>query len=333
MCVGVTGSGQVLTAANVLGGDWRADRVDGYDSFTGVSCPKASLCFAVDDAGRLLSSNDPGGGMGAWRAARIDPQAALVAVACPAASLCVALDEKGSVLSSTDPTGGAAAWHRAEIDPNLNQHEVLGVPQESLACPSSSFCIAVFSTQSGGVYTSTQPTGGAAAWRQAAIGGETVACASASLCVIGDGEDVLSSTDPGGGAGAWHAVIVGDGTEGGGITGSSCPSAHLCVVTGTALFDNGGISGEIFTSTDPAASAPNWKLQLSREEHSVECGSVSLCFAFGNPVYTSTDPTGGPDAWRPSTPDKRAAPTAISCQPNTNTCVAVDASGNILTSH
>src|SRR4051794_15677692 len=70
----------------------------------GMSCPSASLCVAVDNAGRIVSSTDPTGGAGAWTLAYAIEAVSLYGVSCPSTSLCVAVASSGDVLTSTDPT-------------------------------------------------------------------------------------------------------------------------------------------------------------------------------------------------------------------------------------
>src|ERR1039458_782647 len=100
---------------------------------SGVSCPSgASLCVAVDEAGRVLTTASPVSG--GWISASIDPGHRLTAVSCSSPSLCVAVDDAGDVLSSVDPTGGAAAWRSQRVD----YGELLGV-----SCSAAGPCVAV----------------------------------------------------------------------------------------------------------------------------------------------------------------------------------------------
>ena len=76
----------------------------------GISCPSPSLCVAVGQNGRIVTTGDPFGG-----AAGLDDhetERALRPARCllPFPSLCVAVGLEGNILSSTDPTGGAGTW-------------------------------------------------------------------------------------------------------------------------------------------------------------------------------------------------------------------------------
>lgn len=179
--------GDVFTTTNPSGGAraWTRAHVDPADKskaflpgparLTGVSCPSVSLCVAVDDHGRVLSSTNPTGGAGAWRRVHVDPAAGegLSAVSCASVTLCVAIDS--SALSSINPAGGRSAWHAALVFP-------VGL----VSCPFVSFC--ALGALDGGLLTSTNPTGGTGAWSHVRVmdgtnGLQGMSCPSVSLCV------------------------------------------------------------------------------------------------------------------------------------------------------
>ncbi len=74
-------------------------------SISAPSCPTTSFCAAVDTAGNLVSSNDPGGGAGAWRVTQVSADPYLGRISCPSASLCVATSMSGHVEASANPLG------------------------------------------------------------------------------------------------------------------------------------------------------------------------------------------------------------------------------------
>lgn len=90
-----------------------------------------------------------------------------------------------------------------------------------------------------------------------------VSCPSVSLCVAVDGQgNTPTSTEPTGGAAAWSARQIGGlpaaplffGQESGsppGFAGGSCPSASLCVAAGTEFF--GGLA---FEGSPPSRPIP-----------------------------------------------------------------------------
>ena len=135
-----------------------------------------------------------------------------------------------------------------------------------------------------------------------------ISCASSRLCVAGGSGALLSSTDPTGGIRAWDPVQAPStdqltGVAETAVSGLSCPSSTLCV---------GTVGLGVVTSTGPARAAAAWKLtvfpQLSGGSGgsaltAVSCASPQLCVAVGavggvGEVFSSTDPTGGPRAWK-----------------------------------
>jgi hypothetical protein len=85
----------------------------GYASeITGLSCASADLCVAVDNAGEVYWSDDPGSGnewsVSAMAAAqRQGYSAQLNGVSCPTDSFCAAVSNT-AVAVSTDPAAGAS---------------------------------------------------------------------------------------------------------------------------------------------------------------------------------------------------------------------------------
>jgi hypothetical protein len=90
-------AGPDLATARSRKGPWRPAAIDPGQQLTGLSCPSRTRCYAVDAAGRLLTSTHPTGGPGAWHVADDDPDG-LVDISCPSVSLCVAADGNGAVL-------------------------------------------------------------------------------------------------------------------------------------------------------------------------------------------------------------------------------------------
>ena len=187
--------------------------------FGGVSCLAGSLCVAVG-GGHVVASTDPTGGFAVWTGDVVFSEPGrsgyLGAVSCASASLCVAGGLGTGLVVSTNPTGGAGAWRQTVP---LPASRVAGV-----SCPSANLCVAAVTTLVGGrlgpeptgaeILTSTDPTGGASAWKVATVGNEpggldNVTCPSVSLCVAGDASgNIVTSTDPTGGASAWTVTTV-----------------------------------------------------------------------------------------------------------------------------
>jgi hypothetical protein len=204
-CIAVDAAGEVLTSTDPAGGvgAWMITPVDlssegymGANDVYAVSCASTSLCLAADFRGNFLTSTEPMGGAGAWAIAPVDKSKAVYAVSCPSSSLCVAGDWVGDLLTTTNPTGGAGAWTTAQVDPD---YETLngGWHIDSVSCPSTSMCVAV--DERGNVFTSSDPTGGVAAWTMADVDGANslrgVSCPSTSICIAVDniGDVVVGS--------------------------------------------------------------------------------------------------------------------------------------------
>ena len=183
----------------------RADDQPPFESstaITDVSCPSTGLCVAVDGAGDVLGTTDPTGDAGAWAIAASVAKG-FEGVSCPSSELCVAVGD-GDVATSTDPTGGAGAWSVASLIPAASRIPNKPNRLDAVSCPSARLCVAT--DDDGNVWTSTDPTGGVAAWTETNVDGPEkilsgVSCPTESLCVAVDrgGGDVLTSTDPSGG--------------------------------------------------------------------------------------------------------------------------------------
>lgn len=173
-------------------------------------------------------------------------------VSCPAANLCVAVDGAGDVVWSTDPaTTSAKRWHVVPVD-------LTGGGLTAISCPSKSFCAAT--DADGRVLWTKKPTGGAGNWSVPAridptrfagggfVGIASISCPSKALCVAVDNAAVgrvIVSTKPTGGAKTWRRAQLSAGDE---LTGVSCTSNSMCVVTGATTY----------YSTYPHASAFDW---------------------------------------------------------------------------
>jgi hypothetical protein len=232
-------------------------------------------------------------------------------ISCPSSSLCVAADSSGNVLTSTDPAGGANTWSLAHVDGNTSGAS--NAYFQGISCPSASFCAGVDSA--GYVFTTTDPAAGAAAWSSAKISGEydltAVSCPSASLCAAVDNEgNVITSTSPTSGASAWHAEKIDEGP---------CPAVSCHVI------------GQHFPP--------------ERTLDTISCPSASLCVAgdWDGDVVTSSNPTGGSDAWSVAHVDSnftyggtvgkntQVEIVSVSC-PSVSLCLASDGDGEVLTS-
>jgi hypothetical protein len=198
--------------------------IDSPDSLASVSCASRTLCVATDysdgvgSAGLLEISHDPADG--SWGQISLGSPGFdfFAAISCPSNRLCVAGDGQGDRFAVS--TSAGRDWRFVNAGP--------GEGISGVSCPTSSFCAAV--DQSGYALTTTDPSGGYRAWHHVRIEHRSltaIACASRLLCVAIDRRGrVLVSADPGAGASSWKSASVGSG-----VTGVTCPSARLCLLT------------------------------------------------------------------------------------------------------
>jgi hypothetical protein len=257
-CAAVDETGALFTSTDPSAGaaGWKSVKITSKQ-LTAVSCPSVSLCVAVDYSGAAYTSTNPTGDAGSWSTATIDsgpcviscrsinkgpPERQLDALACPSVSLCVAGDWEGNVVTAIDPRGGSGAWTASYVDPD--QEGVHGgsiqATVSNVSCPSVSLCAA--SDGTGGLVTSSDPSGGASAWQ-------------------------LSRAAPDTG-----------GQGGGGFWSLSCPSAWLCA----ALYSSSwsapsevALTRHLRRGTEWERVAPNPPAPLS----AISCPTELLCVA------------------------------------------------------
>ncbi|HEY4827726.1 MAG TPA: hypothetical protein VIH85_13205 [Solirubrobacteraceae bacterium] len=158
------------------------------------------------------------------------------------------------------------------------------------------------------MFTSTDPTGGSAAWTSGVPSefGSTVSCASDTLCVmLVGGYSVLTSTDPAGGASTWSKPVSVDPTGLFDYNGLDDPNGEVVVSCSSGGFCAVGDSvGYVATSTNPAAGTSAWQLTPALDGNdsvaNVSCSSPTLCVAVDSAgrLLTSTDPGGSQPDWQ-----------------------------------
>jgi hypothetical protein len=149
-------------------------------------------------------------------------------------------------------------------------------------------------------------------------------------------------------AATWTVTDLKDDGVGGHLFAISCPSEDLCVA--------GGSDSLIATSTDPGGGPNAWRtfhpggsmhieappgaagvMFPGRQIRGISCPTTSLCIGvtYDDRVFSSTDPTGGPDAWkvieRSGRRERHTHMTSVSC-PSTTLCVAVGFGSKIVSS-
>jgi hypothetical protein len=302
-----------------------ASGLQALPSLFGISCPSASLCFAVDAVGDVVHSTSPTDAPTGWTVDNVTGTS-LYGISCPNISLCVAVDYAGHVLTSSNPTGGPSAWSSAQVDGTT--------PLNAVSCPTTSLCVA--SDDAGNVLVSTNPSGGQSTWQTATIDSGTpigaVDCPTVSLCVAADDAgNVFSSTNPAGGPGAWRSAVVDPENAFNAVT---CPSASICLAVDDA--------GNVLSSTDPTGGPAAWSrasVDPANSLTAIACPTTGDCIAVddaGN-EFNSLNPTADATAWTgtsvsANTPSPFGGPGAsplygIAC-PTAATCIAVDAWGD-----
>jgi hypothetical protein len=277
-----------------------------------VSCAGENLCVAVGYEGSAFASTDPAGGAGTWSASDVSEGPGglhLTAVSCPSASLCVAVsggygEAAGSVLTASAPASGR--WQAAQL---------AGAPDlRGVSCATPSICVAV--AKGGRIFVSSDPTGGASAWRE--VGSPTprdlqaVSCVASLLCVAGDaGGNLLTSDDPAGGA-PFSLTNAAGSVQ---VTGLTCPTSARCLAV-----DN---NADVLTSTDPTGGPGSWTFEnlvpfeaddpatgqfVKNALFGASCASPSLCALVGanSRIFTATDPFAAP-APSPADPPHKAS--------------------------
>jgi hypothetical protein len=319
-------------------GIWRAAGRLPAGSLTGVSCPSASLCVAIDGSGDVFSSTDPAAGAKAWSKTSIDGTNGLTGVACVSRGLCVAVDSAGNLATSTDPADGA--WAVSNLE---GANQFIGV-----ACPSGSLCVAATATD---LLVSKDPAAGASSWQitpnaDAATGPECgkyggndgcavsmdfLSCGSSTSCTAVDDYGGTLSGDPL--TGTWTS------NSGGGlqIDGLACLSDGTCL---TECSVGAGLAGQectvtTYDATDLCAGPAGCSTISNQQLSGLWCRSSAMCFATdqNGDLIASTSPTAGTTAWttvflRPTT-NRYQPVTGVSC-PTSSLCAAVTGTGQLL---
>jgi hypothetical protein len=266
---------------------------------TGLSCPRITLCYAVDSAGNILSATSrSGGARGAWRVVATDQGNGLVAISCPTAGFCLAVDKAGDAITLSNGSWGSPAY----VDARTGTFT-------SVSCPLTTFCMAADSGGNAFAYTAASNT-----WQPFTVdtsgGGLTgVSCTGPYNCV---------AVDTGGGAytydgSSWSTAVPVD--VGHAFTAVSCASLSFCAAT-----DDGG-NGAIL-------AGGNWKVAAMGTTAGVlACPVDGFCLAANGSGGAIAYHNG---AWSAVTGiDGQRVIGALSC-PALTACTAADRQDNVL---
>ena len=280
-----------------------ADPPRGYP--TSVSCPTASFCVAVDQAGDALTWS----GSGWSKPAAIDPETyanfdGITSVSCPTSSFCAAVDGLGHAL-----TFNGTRWSNVvTIDTNPDPDLIL---LESVSCSSSNSCVAV--DGQGNAFSFNGSSWSAAKSIDSSGGLSSVSCPSNSFCAAVDSYGNVLTFN----VATWSAA---KSIDPGNLTSVSCPTASFC-----AAVDG---DGNVVTFNGATWSAPKSIDPAGGSLASVSCPTATFCAAvdyagkavtFNGATWsapTSVDPAGG-------------GLVSVSC-PSSRFCAAVDYAGNAI---
>jgi hypothetical protein len=168
LCVGVDDLGSVASTTDPQAPHptWKLTAPVEQDvTFYSISCPSVHLCVAVNQAGgageraRIAISTDPTGSAAEWKVSDGNYNS-LENVVCPSTSLCV-IDSLGGLYVSTDPGAAHPVWTEA-LRQSIGGDD--GLVQVSCASPA----LCIVGTDSGAIYTSTDPAQGSSTWQRTA---------------------------------------------------------------------------------------------------------------------------------------------------------------------
>lgn len=265
-------------------------------------------------------------------------RAALYGASCPSEQLCIVVGGDNTIASSTDPAGGVGSWRivrpissfpglfATASGPTYGGGQIRGI-----SCPTPGLCVGA--SFEGDVYSSTDPTGPAAAWKVVPLTAENepnvhmggISCPSPSLCVAAAyGGKVAVSTNPTGDRDAWTVFELIEPYD---LRGVSCASVSLCVVVGN--------EGSVLVSTDPTGGSATWQLvgQPAGEGsmNGASCPSLNLCVTgSAGRIVTSASPSVA-SSWRSIAAGSGLPVKGISC-PTSSACAAVDNNSDVIVS-
>ncbi len=265
---------------------------------TGLSCPRVTLCYAVDSAGNVLSSTSPSASTpGIWHVVDKDVNG-LVAISCPTAGFCLAVDKAGNAITLSNGSWSAPVYVDARS----------GV-FTAVSCPEASFCMAADSGGNAFAYTAGSP-----AWQPFTVdtsgGGLTgISCTGPDNCVAVDTGGGVYTYD----GSTWSTAVPVDVSHA--FTAVSCASTSFCAATD----DNG--NGAILTGGRWAVKA------MGTTAAALSCPAAGFCIATsgsgGAALYQ-----GG--AWSTVTRiDGQRVIGTLSC-PARSACTAMDHGDNVL---
>ena len=320
LCVAADGNGDIMTSQQPST-SWSAAHVDPQKSFIGESCPTQMTCMLTDEQDNFLITNEADSPSAHWSAqgpilGRISVPGGL---SCPSESVCYSINGSNRVAVSENVSTSGTTWKASEA-------EIAGA--RLITCPTTSVCLVV--SGDGVLYSSSDPSGGSAAWNSEAQLGDirSISCPSSTFCAIANQEgEVLTTSDPLGGVSAWGHSFTEPDKEGrkSPLGSLSCSSESFCVAANE--------EGEVFWSTSPSIGTSSWQgAWIDNAELSVSCASSSFCVAVDSRgrFLSSSAPTQGLNGWSgPEFVDPGGGVENVVC-PSEEFCLAVDGDGRVV---
>lgn len=181
--------------------------------------------------------------------------------------------------------------------PDLDDHPAAAAARTAgVSCASTTLCVAA--GREGEILSSTDPTGGASAWKTVGGAGFAslygVSCPTTTLCVTGNAVDVITATEPLGDTSAWHPQGEVTPLR---LMAFSCTPTLACA----ALNDN----ADVIASTNPTGGPDEWTFTNAvpfteaNGTFGISCPTEGLCVGVGARylIISSTDAFGdGPGA-------------------------------------
>jgi List-Bact-rpt repeat protein len=256
----------------------------------------------------------------------------LLGVSCGSTALCVATEDGGQpqgpgAVTSTDPASLDPTWTPTPIEPYYTD--------EAISCDAELLCVA--GNSAGELFALTDPAAALPPYTTTSLGdGPTagISCTSTAFCVaVTVTNRIAISEDPTNLYPTWTEAPY-PGSQA--LYGVSCVATELCVVGA----DSGTSMGELFSSTDLAASARTWTTSVLGTEpglfpEDVSCASTKLCLAAGPGFWAvSTDPTAASPYWAVNYGFGSVAFTDVSCVSSVagELCALIDTAGEVFTS-
>jgi len=268
----------------------------GLNSYTSVSCPSSTVCFAVGYGGANPGNASVTTTSGAaWtRPLPAGTTTLLAGVSCTSASDCYAAANDSMLV-----THNAGSTWTAHV---MDGTDVV----DAVSCPAANTCFAA--GWPGAIYFTGD--GGTTWTRQAhsLYGSDNtflgVSCASRTICVAVGTHGTVMSTSNGT---TWATETSGTTIL---LRGVSCPTSYSCIAV--------GIQGLTMTRTSGAWQA--YPSGTTQNLHGVSCPAVSICYAVGNAgTVLLTSNRGG--NWATQTSSTVADLYGVSCT-QTSACLA-----------